>query len=318
MNKVDVAQLMASLHIENSHLLYAGPFSYNLINELGYHIKNYLTPQKQVRDKVFYVFVELCENVCRYSAVSQQVAGKQIGLGAVCISEADKYFVVQTINPVEEAERQLLEARTRELLQLSRRQLRQLKSKLRQQAVEQKHPGGNIGLVEVALRLNKQLKFDWIDLSGQLVLFRVKAYIHKQEQGSMRMEDLIIKGDKGTYLTPDVYFSAETGVCEIQGESYQEDTFEFYNTLIHWLETYIQEIKKPIVLNLRLTYFNTSSSRALQEIFLLLKDYQAQGGQVTINWYYQVHDESMLEEAEDFQLSTGMQFNIISVDEGEE
>ena len=46
------------------------------------------------------------------------------------------------------------------------------------------------------------------------------------------MEDLTIQGQKGTYLNPKVTFNASTGVCEIEGESYQEETFEFFTRLL--------------------------------------------------------------------------------------
>lgn len=125
------------------------------------------------------------------------------------------------------------------------------------------------------------------------------------------MDDLIIKGEKKTYFTPDVNFSATTGICEIAGESYQEETFEFFNRLIAWIEEFIVKVRKPITMNFKLTYFNTSSARAIQEMIILLKKYQDQGGEVTINWYYQDEEDSTYEEAEDMQAQTKIQFNMI-------
>lgn len=125
------------------------------------------------------------------------------------------------------------------------------------------------------------------------------------------MDDLVIKGEKKTYFTPDVNFSASTGICEILGESYQEETFEFFNRLIAWIDEFIMKVKKPITMNFKLTYFNTSSARAIQEMIILLKKYQEQGGQVTINWYYQDEEDSTYEEAEDMQTQTKIQFNMI-------
>ncbi|GAB4130680.1 MAG: DUF1987 domain-containing protein [Raineya sp.] len=125
------------------------------------------------------------------------------------------------------------------------------------------------------------------------------------------MNDLIIKGEKKTYFTPDVNFSASTGICEIAGESYQEETFEFFNRLIAWIDEFIMKVRKPIIMNFKLTYFNTSSARAIQEMIILLKKYKEQGGEVTINWYYQDEEDSTYEEAEDMQAQTKLQFNMI-------
>lgn len=125
------------------------------------------------------------------------------------------------------------------------------------------------------------------------------------------MNDLIIKGEKKTYFTPDVNFSATTGICEIAGESYQEETFEFFNRLIAWIDEFVMKVRKPITMNFKLTYFNTSSARAIQEMIMLLKKYKEQGGQVTINWYYQDEEDSTYEEAEDMQAQTKLEFNMI-------
>ena len=127
------------------------------------------------------------------------------------------------------------------------------------------------------------------------------------------MNDLIIKGEKKTYFTPDVNFSASTGICEIAGESYQEETFEFFNRLIAWIDEFIMKVRKPITINFKLTYFNTSSARAIQEMVVLLKKYKEQGGQVTINWYYQDEEDSTYEEAEDMQAQTKLQFNMLKL-----
>ena len=46
------------------------------------------------------------------------------------------------------------------------------------------------------------------------------------------MQNLEIKGSHGDYEVPTVIFNAETGVCELQGESYLEKTAEFYDRLL--------------------------------------------------------------------------------------
>ena len=49
------------------------------------------------------------------------------------------------------------------------------------------------------------------------------------------MEDLEIKGESGVFYIPTVHLNASTGECEISGESYLEDTDEFYNTIIKYI-----------------------------------------------------------------------------------
>ena len=125
------------------------------------------------------------------------------------------------------------------------------------------------------------------------------------------MENLEIKGSHGDYDIPTVFFNAETGVCELKGESYLEKTAEFYDGLLNWLDEYITVANKPITFNFKLTYFNTSSSKRILYILLKLKEYQDNGGTITINWYYHEDDTDMEEDVEDFRIITNLDINSI-------
>ena len=61
-----------------------------------------------------------------------------------------------------------------------------------------------------------------------------------------------------TKYTADVHFDAESGVLEIEGSSYPENAFEYFQPLMRWIKEYITETARPIIFNLRLQYMNTS------------------------------------------------------------
>lgn len=126
------------------------------------------------------------------------------------------------------------------------------------------------------------------------------------------MKDLTIKGEKGTYFVPNVHFSAETGVCDLDGESYLEDTFAFYKPMIDWIKEFTAT-QRPITLNVGLTYFNTASSRSILDLLQELKAYSEEGGAVTINWAIKDWDEDMQQEVEDFAMDADLPINITQV-----
>ncbi len=125
------------------------------------------------------------------------------------------------------------------------------------------------------------------------------------------MEDIIVQGSHKDYFIPTVNFNAQTGICEISGESFLEDTVEFYKPLIQWLEEYTEEVKKPIAFIIKLTYFNTSTSRSILDLLNVLKDYEDNGGEVVINWHYDENDIDMEEDIEDYMIDTGLDINLI-------
>lgn len=120
------------------------------------------------------------------------------------------------------------------------------------------------------------------------------------------MENLNIRGERSEFFTPHVNMDAETGKCEISGESYLEYTGEFYDQIISWLNQFITEVNRPLVMNFRLTYFNTSSFKAILNLLNYIKKYEKQGGNVLVNWYYPEDDYDMLREAEDLSEGSGL------------
>lgn len=127
---------------------------------------------------------------------------------------------------------------------------------------------------------------------------------------NVEQENLDIKGVSGTYLIPSVNFNTQTGVCMLEGESYLEDTWGFYDKLLSWLKTYMQT-KKALVFNFRFTYFNTSSSKCLLDMMKLLKEYQESNTNLTVNWHYPQEDDDNKTEAEDFIADTNLNMNLI-------
>ena len=66
------------------------------------------------------------------------------------------------------------------------------------------------------------------------------------------MENLLIKGAHDVYFVPTVTLDASTGIFEIKGESYLEETVKFYRKILDWIEEYIEKIAQPITFNFKL------------------------------------------------------------------
>jgi len=127
------------------------------------------------------------------------------------------------------------------------------------------------------------------------------------------MKNLEIHINPDLIYYPIISFNYETGICEISGESYMEETYKFYEPVINWIKEYC-EGNKPITLNIKLTYFNTSSSRFILEILDTLKNYQKTGAVVTINWFYTADDPDIITEISDFMEETGTQINMFTIE----
>jgi hypothetical protein len=116
-----------------------------------------------------------------------------------------------------------------------------------------------------------------------------------------------------TKVTPAVVMSAAQGLIEFEGESYPENSVEFYQPLYAWLDTYTEEIKGHLAVNLRLSYFNTSSSKSVLEFLDMLQTYHNRsGGAVTVQWFYHIDDEDILESGRELCEDLDMNISFVS------
>jgi hypothetical protein len=120
-------------------------------------------------------------------------------------------------------------------------------------------------------------------------------------------------GIQETLFTPSVRLIQNEHRIVISGHSKPEDPSPFYEELTNYLDERIHEIKTHISIDFILSYLNSSSSKWL---FHILKDIQKkfQGKKlVTVNWYFDSDDDSMLEAGEVFQSLLSIPFNLVEV-----
>lgn len=126
------------------------------------------------------------------------------------------------------------------------------------------------------------------------------------------MKNLNLKESKKVFTSPSIVLNAQTGKCEIIGESLISDAFEFYQPVYEWVTTYVAEVKGKLAWDFRLAYFNSSSAKAINNLFKILKKYELDGGQIAINWHYPHNNISLYEEGECLQDVNGLSFNFVS------
>ncbi|SAI48515.1 Domain of uncharacterised function (DUF1987) [Bordetella ansorpii] len=115
----------------------------------------------------------------------------------------------------------------------------------------------------------------------------------------------------GTQSTPSILTDAKSGVLRMGGDSYPENSFELFGPVLEWVETYLRDSTGPLRLELELLYLNTSSIKAVMEIFDLLEAAHEQGRQVKVEWFYDMRNERVGELAEEFKEDCSFPFDVI-------
>ncbi len=113
-----------------------------------------------------------------------------------------------------------------------------------------------------------------------------------------------------TPSTPSVHTDRAQGLVSMAGESYPENPFEFFQPLIDWVGDYLDTETRPLTLELELIYLNTSSIRAMMDIFDRMEEAHAAGRAVKVRWTYEPENERVGELAEEFKEDCSFPFVI--------
>lgn len=104
---------------------------------------------------------------------------------------------------------------------------------------------------------------------------------------------------EATKYTPEINLDID-GIISLIGKSYPENTFEFYEPMMKWLEEYFENSPADTTtINMEIIYFNSSSSKLFFDFFDLLEE-NASDNKIQINWIYDEENESAEEAGEDF------------------
>jgi len=122
------------------------------------------------------------------------------------------------------------------------------------------------------------------------------------------MEPLDIKA---TNDTPRVLFDPDNNLFEISGRSLPEDVVTFYQPVLDWLDEYTRTPLKKTDFVFKYIYFNTATSKLVQDILTRLEHLHEKGSEVKVSWYYEQDDEDMLDLGIEFKENVNIAFEII-------
>ncbi|MBL8507478.1 biofilm regulation phosphoprotein SiaC [Chitinimonas sp. JJ19] len=111
--------------------------------------------------------------------------------------------------------------------------------------------------------------------------------------------------------TPAIQGNWSEGVLSMQGDSYPENSYELFHQVFEWVERFLQDAGRPLTLELHLLYLNTSSIKAMMDIFDLLEVAHHAGQPVAVNWHYDKRNERVADLAEEFKEDCTFPFAIV-------
>ncbi|MGD9992527.1 MAG: DUF1987 domain-containing protein [Salinivirgaceae bacterium] len=115
-----------------------------------------------------------------------------------------------------------------------------------------------------------------------------------------------------TQDTPGVILDAAQKHFWFTGTSIPENTHKFFEPVFVWIENYLKEPNQETIVNFKMTYFNTSSTKSLLDLMILFKELAKKEKSLIINWYFPNEDEDMYEAGLGFSKMVRFPFNFIN------
>lgn len=103
-----------------------------------------------------------------------------------------------------------------------------------------------------------------------------------------------------TTSTPYILIDEEKGFMYFRGESFHENVLEFYQSVLQWLQSYLKSDFKTFTFDCELKYFNSSTSKMLLNMLMLMDQAVNDQNQVVVNWITTADNERNIELGEDF------------------
>ncbi len=302
-----VTEIKARLTENHINMVYRGMLSQEILTLIGQQLKNSLS-NRLVSKRLFAIAVEVCQNIHHYSSERScsDKEQKEIGIGTIAFGKSESHHMIFSGNYIDKDLKKIIIERVNIINALSTNELRDFYLKQRKEPQIGNKPGANLGFIDVKRKSGNPLEIEFIHSNDQnRVFFILSVRVDK----SIRMKNFFYKGSS---FEPTIDFNAETGVLEIEGESYHEYTKEFFQPIFDWLKKYLLEPNRVVTLNFKMYYFNTSSARRFLEILTMLEEYQnTKDGRIRVNWYYEHNDIDMLESGEEYSEDVDLEFNLV-------
>lgn len=113
-----------------------------------------------------------------------------------------------------------------------------------------------------------------------------------------------------TKSSPKILLDDNTKELFIEGQSFPENAYAFYQPLLDTLNNYFKT-NNELSIKLRLVYINTSSYKIILDIMDLLEDSHNNGAIINIQWYYDPDNDVAMETGEEIKEDLSLNFELI-------
>ena len=252
--------------------------------------------------KIIAIAIELAQNIQRYGPIEQdpwdnEDPSHRVGYGAISIVQNDSGIEIVSRNRIDPPNRSILVSRLESIRDKDDNELDRLFHE--QRRGEGTERGAGLGFIEIARNSNIGLQWRITNESGTLEI-ELRAYVRRDD-----LEKYLV--DRGPD-TLGVVCDAGTGEVKLEGSSYPEDAFAFFEPIGTWIESYLKGNPRTISLVCSIDYLNSSSSKSLFDLFDLVERSLSSESSARVTWKYPKDDPDARVVGEEFAEDVSIPF----------
>jgi len=111
-----------------------------------------------------------------------------------------------------------------------------------------------------------------------------------------------------TDRSPHVVLDRQDSVLLIEGRSYPEEGMDFFDPIVMRFRS-LQDSDNPIrTVHIRLEYYNSSTTKAIADLFTALERSAKRGNEAKVLWEYEADDDGIEEDIDMFRETYQLEF----------
>lgn len=178
MSDNDLFELYSNVGLAKTILIFKGILTQDILVVLAEMLTNNLSTKQELNHtkKMFFIFVELAQNIHRYSAERVEVNEKEVGAGIVLVNEYKDFYRIISGNRIRNSEIDALRIHCEELNKMTEQELKQTRKGRLKRKKKENQRGAGVGLIDVARKSGNpiEIKFKPIDSEHSFLSFFIK------------------------------------------------------------------------------------------------------------------------------------------------
>lgn len=157
-------------------IYYKGPFDDVILARISDFLRHKFPESPMVCHQLFAIFVELAQNISRYSAEHNHFGNEEDnhGVGLLALYQEEGEYLLKSNNLVHRSQAEKLAARCEQINGLDIDGLKKMQRKIRSLPRNATDKGGNVGLIQVAIRSGNPLHIEIIPVEGNAEFVEVE------------------------------------------------------------------------------------------------------------------------------------------------